>query len=238
MDNRAGAEGKGPKRRKSRRRKLLIWLLVDAIVLATVLGLLFHRPAAYHPIVAPPADDDSVHPYVHRELYSTLYNGAQSQRPFNLEVLAKPLNEAIAQAGWPQESEGIALSAPEIVFAEGRIVLMGTADVEGAEFIVTIELTPAVDDEGLLSVSVTKVKIGAMNVTPLAKMVARKMYRDRLALAPVDMEDLRSKIVASLLDEQPFDPVFRFEDKWVRLKEFDITPGRILARLVPAPRSK
>lgn len=238
MYNRAGAEGKGPKRKKSRRKKLLIWLLVDAIVLATVLGLLFHRPAGYNPIVAPPADDGSVHPYVHRELYSTLYNGAQSQRPFDLEVLAEPLNEAIAQAGWPQESEGIALSAPEIVFAEGRIVLMGTADIEGAEFVVTIELRPRVDDQGLLNVSVTKVKIGAMNVTPLAKMVARKMYRDRLALAPVDTEDLRSKIVASLLDEQPFDPVFRFEDKWVRLKEFDITPGRILAKLVPAPRGR
>jgi hypothetical protein len=237
-ENGSGAEAKGPGRKKSRRTKLLIWLLVDAIVLATVLGLLFYRPRGYDPVIAPLDDDDSVHPYIHRELYSTLYNGAQSQEPFDLEVLEEPLNEAVAQAGWPQQSEGIALSAPEIAFAEGRIVLMGTADVEGAEFIVTIELTPEIGEQGLLTVSVTKVRVGAMNVTPLAKMMARKMYRERLELAPVDTEDLRSKIVASLLAEQSFDPVFRFEDKWVRLKEFDITPGRILARLVPAPRGQ
>jgi len=224
----------GKAKKKSRRRKLLYWLLIDIAVAATVIGLLLHKPARYNPTAsAVSAGNGRVHPYISHDLGPQFYNGAQSQRPFDMVVLDKGLNEVISEAGWAQQSEGINLSRPEIQFVDGRIVLMGTADVERAELVITIELAPVVDEQGLLNLDVAKVKIGAMNITPLAKMVARRMYQQRLESEPVDTKDLRAQIAASLLNKEPFDPVFKAEDKWVRLTGFKITAGKLIARFEP-----
>lgn len=230
---RAQKANAGGKRKTSRRRRLLYWLLIDIAVAAAVIGLLLYKPRRYDPVVSSGPGNGRVHPYISRDLGPQFYNGAQSQRPFEMMVLDKGLNEVISEAGWAQQSEGINLSRPAIQFVDGRIVLMGTADVEGAEFVVTIELKPVLEDQGLLNLNVAKVKIGAMNITPLAKLVARKMYQQRLETEPVDTRDLRAQIAASLLNEEPFDPVFKAEDKWVRLTDFEIAPGKLVARFEP-----
>ncbi len=228
------------KRKKSRRKKLLIWLGVDLFVALVVIVLLLHKPSRYNPV--PPAEPDpngqQVDPYLHRDLWSKFYNGAQRQRPFEMVVLDQALNEAIAKLKWPQETGGITFSAPQVLFTSGRIVLMGTTAVEGAEFVITIELGPHLDEQGNLNLLVEKVKVGAMNVTPLAKMMARKMYRERLESAPIDMEDLRTKIAASLFSEEPFAPVVKVEDKWVRLKSVELADGKLAAQFVPAPPTR
>jgi hypothetical protein len=206
------------------------------VVLAVVLGLLFYKPGRYNPFVADGggANNGEVHPYLSHDLGPEFYNGAQSQQPYEVVVLDEGLNEILGQQQWSQQSEGVRLYAPAILFAPGRIVLMGTADIEGAEFVVTVEIAPMLDEEGLLNLDVAKVKVGAMNVTPLARMLAKKMYLERLETEPIDTEDLRTKIVASLLNGEPFDPVFKAEDKWVRLDGFDIAQGQLTARFVPA----
>jgi len=225
------------KRKKSRRKKLLIWLGVDLFVAALVALLLLHKPSGYNPAV--PADPDpnggQVDPYLHRDLSSKFYNGAQRQRPFEMVVLDKALNEAISRLKWPQESGGVTLSAPQVLFTPGRIVLMGTTAVEGADFVLTIELEPRMDDQGNLNLAVEKVKVGAMNVTPLAKMMAKRMYRERVESTPVDRQDLRTKIAASLFNDESFEPTLKVEDKWVRLKGFDLTDGQLTAQFIPAP---
>jgi hypothetical protein len=231
---RPGGQAASGRKKKSRLRKLLYWLLIDIAVAATVIGLLMYKPRRYDPVVSAGPANGRVHPYVSRDLGPQFYNGAQSQRPFDMVVLDRGLNEVISEAGWVQQSQGINLSRPAIQFVDERIVLMGTADVEGAEFVVTIELEPVLEEQGLLNLNVAKVKIGAMNITPLAKMVARKMYQQRLETEPVDTRDLRAQIAASLLNEEPFDPVFKAEDKWVRLTDFEITEGKLVARFEPA----
>ena len=114
---------------------------------------------------------------------------------------------------------------------------MGTTALEGAEFVLTLEFGPRLDEQGNLSLLVEKVKVGAMNVTPLAKMMAKKMYRERLESAPVDMEDLRTKIAGSLFNEEPFEPVVKVEDKWDRLKSFDIAE-RLIEMLASFPQTE
>jgi hypothetical protein len=237
-DQRQALEEERKRKKKSRRRKLVYWLLIDLVVAATVIGLLLYKPARYHPAKPMAADPNvqSVHPYLHRDLASRFYNNAQSQKPFAMTVLDKSLNEAIAQYRWPQESGGITFTAPQVIFATGRLVLMGTATVEGADFVVTIELAPRVDEQGLLHIRVEKVKVGAMNVTPLARMIAERTYQERLEELPSGSEDIRLKIAGALLADTPFDPVFRVEDKWVRLKNVDITSGQLIGQFVPAPK--
>lgn len=223
------------KKKRSRRRKLFYWLLIDLVVAATVIGLLLYKPRLYHPVSAT-ADPNGqpVHPYLHRDLASRFYNDAQKQQPFSMTVLDKLLNEAIALEKWPQESEGVAFSKPDVLFVPGRVVLMVTADVEGAEFVVTLELAPQFTEQGLLNINVEKVGVGAMNITPLAKMIGRKMYLQRLEEMPSGPEDLRMKVAGSLLAGKPFDPVFEVEDKWVRLKDVEITEGKLTGHFVPA----
>jgi hypothetical protein len=229
------------KRKKSRRKKLLIWLGVDLAVAGLVILLLLHKPSGYHPVVPAAGDPNGteVNPYLSRDLSSQLYNGAQRQRPFEMVVRDEALNQAIVQLQWPRESGGVTLSAPQVRFTTGRIILMGTVKVEGADVVLTITFGPRLDDQGKLNLLVEEFKVGAIPLTPLAKMMARKMYKERLESVNVDMEDLRTKIAASLFNEEPFEPILKVEDKWIRLQGLTLTDGKLTAQFIPAkPRSK
>jgi len=221
--------------KKGKYRKLVRWLLVDVAIASIIFALLFYKPSSYAPFRPDPAGDDSgrVHPYL-TYLSSELYNGVQQQKPFELVVLEEAINETIVRSKWPMESEGVRFSAPEILFVQDNIVLMGTAIIKGAEFVVTIELEPKIDKKGFLNLQVAKVKIGAVNITPLARMIAKKMYQNHLETVPIDIEDLRTKIAAALLNDEPFEPVFMFDDKKVRLLGINVKPGKLILHLVPA----
>lgn len=222
--------------KKRRYKRLMCWLLIDLAVAVTIFALLLYKPSRYDPLEAelPDRKPEQVSPYLTR-LSSQYYNGAQRRRPFELVVNEQEINQAITGSDWPPlESEGVWFYAPAVLFAPGTIVLMGTANIKGAEFVITIELEPRIDQRKLLNLQVGKVKIGAMNITPLAKLIAKKMYADRLTAAPVDKEDWRAKIAAALLNDEPFDPVFPAEDKNVRLDSITIKQGQLILRLLPA----
>lgn len=222
-------------RKKQRYKRLICWLLIDLAVAVTIFALLMYKPSRYDPLEGTAADhkQGQVSPYLTR-LSSQYYNGAQRRTVFELVVTEEGINQAITWSDWAVESEGIWLYAPAVLFTPGTIVLMGTANIKGAEFVVTIELEPKIDQQKLLILQVAKIKIGAMNITPLARLIAKKMYADRLTGVPVDAEDWRAKIAAALLNDQPFDPVFPAEDKNVRLDSVTVEQGRLILRLIPA----
>jgi hypothetical protein len=223
-------------RKKARFKKLVIWLLVDLAVAAIIFALLLYRPGRYKPVDFGSSNNRrrEVSPYLTNDLSPKIYNGAQRTKPFEVVITQKGLNDIITRGNWPMESEGVLLYAPAALFIPGTVVLMGTADVKGVEFIITIELEPKIDEQGLLNLQVSKLKVGAMNITPLAKMVAKKMYAQRLASMPVDTEALQTKIAASLLTDEPFEPVFRVDDKKVRIEKIAVAKEKLLLRFVPA----
>jgi hypothetical protein len=222
-------------RKKQRYKRLICWLLIDLAVAVIILALLMDKPSRYDPLEGTAADhrQGQVSPYL-THLSSQYYNGAQRRTAFELVITEEGINQAITWSDWAVESEGIWLYAPAVLFTPGTIVLMGTANVKGAEFVVTIELEPRIDLQKLLNLQVAKIKIGAMNITPLARLIAKKMYADRLATVSVDTEHWRAKIAQSLLNDQPFDPVFPAEDKNVRLDNVTVEQGRLILRFVPA----
>ncbi len=224
------------KKKKSRLRRLFYWLLIDITVAAIILVLLFHKPALYNPSMPSNSstDNEAVHPYLSHELAPKFYNEAQDQEPFEMEILDEAFNEAIALMTWPQEHEGATFSAPEVLFVSGRVILMGTATIEGVDLVVTIELKPRWDQERYFGIDVETVKVGAMNLTPLAKMIAKRQYQQRLETIPIDTSRLGAKVAAALLNEESFDPVFEVEDKWVRLVGVEIEQGTLTASFVPA----
>lgn len=222
--------------KKSKRKKLLFWLLVDSTVAVVVIILLLYRPGRYNPV-----DYDSygyeqgqVSPYLTHELSPNLYNNSQRGEPFELIITQDGVNEIVAGLGWPKYSEGVMLYAPAVLFVPGTIVLMGTADVKGVELVITIELEPMINKQKMLNLHVAKVKIGAVNVTWPARMMGKKMYAERLGMLAVDTEALQTKIVASLLNEEAFDPVFRIEKNKIRIEKITVDKEKLIARLIPA----
>ena len=222
--------------KKSKRKKLVFWLLIDLTVAIIVIVLLLYRPGRYDP-----ADFDSynyeqgqVSPYLTHELSPNLYNNSQRGEPFDLVITQDGINEIVAGLGWPKFSDGVMLYAPAVLFVPGSVVLMITANIKDVELIITIELEPIIDQQKLLNLHVEKLKVGAMNITPLARMMGKKMYTERLAMLPVDTEALQTKIVASLLNEEAFEPVFSVEDNKVRIEKITVYKEKLTARLVPA----
>ena len=216
--------------------KKVYWLLAGLAAVPVILVLLLlYKPARYDSLKVTPGGSrrGQVSPYLTHELLPQLYNGAQRQEPFELAVSQKGINEAIVLSKWPKESDGIIFFAPKVLFAANSIVLMGTTAVDGAEFVVTVELDPILDEEGLLNLRVVKVRVGVVNITPLARPIARKMYFERFGRIDSDPEDLQARIAASLLDNEPFEPVFEIDDKKVRVEKITITQGKLTLRLVP-----
>ncbi len=219
-------------RKKKKYIKLTIWLVIDIAVAAAVFTLLLHKPTRYAPLDSAGTEQQGrVNRYL-TYLSSELYNGVQLGEPFELVIIEQGVNKTIAN--WSAESEGISFYAPAVLFMPGSIVLMGTANVKGAEFVATIVIEPMIDEKGLLNLHVAKMKVGAMNITPLAKLVAEKMYQRWLEEVSVDAEDLRTQITASLLSERSFEPVFKVDDRKVRLEKIVVTKGKLTARLIPA----
>lgn len=225
-------ESKSPPKRRSRLRKLAYWLFVDICVAILVIGLLLHRPGRYRPLASGPYEPGRIHPYW-THLSSQFYNATQKREPFELVVEQAPINEAIAQGNWPQESHGVLLYSPAVLLEPGRIVMMGTVDAEGVKLIAGVEITPQIDPNGLLALEVAKFKVGAMNITPLAKMMAKRMYLDRVSAGDVDFEDMLTQIAAALLNTEKFDPVFKAEDKKARLTAVKVEFRRLTLTFQP-----
>ncbi len=227
------ADSKNPGRRA---RKLLCWLFVDLIVAAVIIGLLLHEPRGYDPMDFASAgyEPGQVSPYLTHELSPRFYNGTQRGEPFDLVITQKGINEIIAGWGWPKMAQGVMLYSPAVLFKPGSALLMATANVRGAEFVVTIEIEPKIDEKGLLTFHISKVKIGAMNITPLAKITAKKMYLQKIAHLTIDKEAVQTKIAESLLNDAPFEPVFKVDDRKVRIDKITVSKEKLTAHLVPA----
>ena len=226
--------------KKAKYKKLLCWLLVDLAVAVILLALLLYRPGRYNPADFwmngdEPGRDWVTHPYLTHQVYPQIYNGAQLGEPFEVVISQAGLNKVVADSGWPKESEGIMLYAPEVLLVPDTVVFMGTANIKGVELVITIELKPRVNEQQLLVLDVSKVKVGAMNITPLAKITAKKMYAQRLSAEPIDTEDWQTKVAGALLNEEPFGHIFKIEDKKVKVDKITVKEGKLIIRLIPVP---
>jgi len=223
-------------RKKSRLKRLAIWLLVDLAVAAIIFAFLLYRPGRYKPVKLGSDNyrPEEVSRYLTNDLLPKIYNGAQRGKPFEVVITQEGLNDIITRANWPMEWGGVMFYAPAALIVPNTLVFMGTVNAKGVEIIVTIELEPEINEQRLLNLQVSKLKVGAINVTPLARMIAKKMYTQALATMAVDKKALQTKIVASLLNDEPFEPVFRIDNKSVRIEKITIAEEKLHLRMIPA----
>ncbi len=211
--------------RKKRKGKKRFWVLIDLSILFFCLSLLLYRPPRYSR--PEPIETDEVSTYWTHELMPEIYNGAQRQVPFEVVIKQEEINEAIASSGWPKFSDGFSFYAPEVFFEPGRIILIGAARLKEVEFIITVAGRPVMNEDGLLNLHIIKVKVGAVPVTIVSKIIARRMYTKQISEIDIDADDWRVKILSSLLNDEPFEPIFDAEDKKVRIKKVDIGKGKL-----------
>lgn len=236
-DHKTKADAKVQKKKRLRK---LYWLLADLAISLIILGLVLYRPAGYQPVKV--VYTRQVSTYLTNELLPQFYNGAQRGEPFDVIVTQKGITDMVSRSRWPKESGGATFSAPVVLFVPGSVVLMGAVTIQGVEFVVTIELESSFDEAGLMNLRASKVKVGAMNVTLLARIIARKMYARRAAAVPIDREDWRAKIAASLLNDEAFEPILNVREfvvegrgQKVRIEKITIEQEKLTLRLIPVP---
>ncbi len=193
--------------------------------------LLLHKPAGFsRPDFV---NNGQVSPYLTHELLPQLYNGAQRQEPFDLVVTQAGINDIVARSNWPKNYGGMQFSTPAVFFVPDGIVLMGAVVVGGPELVITVAGEPVLDQQGLLSLRVSQVKAGAVDITFFAGELAERIYRQQVDAKKATKETIRTKIARSLLNDEPFEPVFKIEDKKVRVEKITIEQKKLTIRLVP-----
>ena len=213
----------GKKKKKSR---LVYWLVADLVFGLAFVSLLLYKPSGYQPIATSMDPNQPVHRYL-THLSSELYNGMQTREPFVIDLLEGGINESILQARWPMESEGITFEAPRVSMTPEGVTVVGMASYEGIDLAIRLEGVPTLTQKGRLNLHVAAVRIGALNVTLLARMVARKMVQAKFAWFTNEPQDTRTQITRSFLEDRPFDPLFAWEDRQVRLTHLVLAQGRV-----------
>ena len=222
----------GLKISRKKKRNLLIWLAVDITLAVIVITMLLYRPGRYNP-PARAADNSEVNPYLTHELLAQLYNNAQEDVPFELMIEQDGLNEAIANADWPYHFDDLSFETLQVFFTSDTVMLMGPVIFKGFELVITAQVSPTIDEEGLLHLDVEGMKVGVMNLTPIAKIIGQKMYEDHSGFEEADSMDLRARIAAALFAKTPFPPVFQVGRKVVRIDKIDIREKQLTINFSP-----
>lgn len=222
---------KKPRRRRIKR--IFFGLACSAAVMAACLALVLHKPAGFVP--PDPKQDKEVSKYLTHVIGQEFYNGVQRREPFELVIEQDGVNDVLARLRWPRGAGGAAFSVPEALFVPGKLIVRGMVSIEGVELFVIVESSPFIDEKGLLNLPITKVKVGALRITTVAKLVAEQMYAREIAAGPVYPEDWGYKIAAALFAGQPFEPVIEIEGSKVRIEKLNIERRRLVMEILPVP---
>lgn len=205
--------------------------MVAPFLVVIMLALVLYKPARYRPV--PVTESNEVSLYLTNELLPEFYNGLEREEPFELIITEEGINDIISRHKWPKDTADMRFSVPQVIFEPDGIVLMGTVASGGLELVITIEGSAFIDVNGLMNLRLKKVKMGAVNITPFAKMLSKQAYENRLATTKVDAEDFRARIAEALIEERPVEPVFEFEGKKARVTGIWMKPGKMEVRIVP-----
>ena len=219
-------------RKKPKLKKLCYSLAALTVALILLVLLLLHTPAGFKQ--PPPISDGKVSRYLTHVLAPQFYNGAQLQQPFDLVITQTAVNDILARFQWPKQFNSLTISTPQVFFVPDNIVLMTTASVTGLNLVVTVVAAPALDENGLLRLSIKKVKVGAVRMTFIIRTIAKRIYKNKLTRTTLEDGDIWAQLTAALLDAHPFDPVFTAEDKKVRAERVKISPAALTVNFIPA----
>ncbi|MGD0571892.1 MAG: hypothetical protein ABSB11_02590 [Sedimentisphaerales bacterium] len=218
---------------KNRKFKAYFWLALPLVLVLLAFVLVTHRPKYYAPLRI--ADQSQISVYLSNYLMPTVYNNSQLDDPFEVVITEEGLNDIIARWRQPVKFNSITFTDPQAIFTQNQIIFMATAKTRFANPILTIRITPAINSFSQLNIHVDGVSLGAAGITTLTKSIGNKAFTDWLAFTGTEPNDIVAQVCRSLLNDEPFDPVFKIGDKSLRICKIKLEKKKITALLLPLP---
>jgi len=209
----------------------VFFFLLATLILALV--LVAHKPAQYAPLKV--ADKNLISPYLTHQILPTLYNNSQLDKPFELVITQEGLNDVIARLPQPIVLNNINLIGPQVILTPMQITLMATVKAKPLNPVLTIELNPFINKQGLLILCVNRVMLGDIGITGITMSRGKKAYSNWLSSTGTDPNDLAARVCRSLLDNEPFEPTFEAGDRTLRISKIDMASKKITILLTPVP---
>lgn len=223
---------------KKKKYKGLKTLYVIAIFIAGVLLILFlmfmKTPSHYQPLET--TNSGQVHRYLTHYLAPQFHNEIQLDKPFEVIVPQKELNEMIVDRStfdidWPVKLDGLTFSAPAVVFSKDTILLMGRVGFGPISVVVSVAAQPKLAEKGKLLLNIRRVKVGSVNVTPLAMVLAEGVFAEQMELNPE--LDWIGGLASACLSNEPYEPVFDAYESKIRLISVQLEDRKLTLRFEP-----
>ncbi len=209
---------------------ILSVLLITTILLVTFTLMLFQKPAGSEPLNV--KDPNEVSRYLTHYIAPTLYNNLQSPEAFDLVLTQEAVSDIVARGKWPKEiGEGLSIFAPRVYFADGAVVLMSRMELAGREMVLTVVGKAWLDEQKLLNLNIEMIKLGSVNIRPLAMSIANDIYNARLAKAADSINDQTKRIAEALLCEKPVQPRFEYRKQKALITNVTMEQTRLTLQL-------
>jgi len=218
---------------KKTKAKAYFLLAFPIVLVLLAFVLVTYRPENYAPLRI--ADQNQISIYLSNYLMPTIYNNSQLDAPFDVVITEEGLNDIIARWRQPVKFNNITFSDPQAILTQKQIIFMATAQTRYANLVLTIRITPAIDYFGQLNIHVDSVSLGAAGVTTLAKSMGNKAFADWLSFTGTEPNNIAAQACRSLLNDEPFEPVFKVGDKSLRICKIKLEKKKITALLLPLP---
>jgi len=202
-----------------------------ATVVILLAFLLLRKPADFNQPDSP--QDKEVSKYLTHVISQDIYNGAQTQKPFDLIITEEGINDIILRSGWPKQMDSVSFTVPQVLLQQGQIVLRGLVKIQTIELFISIQAGAFLDQQQLMHLSVNKVRVGAVNMLPIVRLAAEGIFRNEADRRKLEPDDWRTKVMQALLYDIPFEPIFKIEENKIRIQSADLQPGRITLHFIP-----
>ncbi len=222
---------------KNRKLKAYFWFAIPLVLAFLAFVLVTHRPKNYAPLQI--ADQSQISVYLSNYLMPAIYNNSQLDNPFEVVITEEGLNDIIARWRQPIKFNNITFTDPQAILTQSQIILMATAKTRFANLILTIRITPVINSFSQLNIHVDSISLGAAGITTLTKSIGNKAFTDWLAFTGTEPNNIAAQVCRSLLNDEPFDPVFKFGDKSLRICKIKLEKKEMTVLLLPfsdAPR--
>jgi hypothetical protein len=224
---------KDSEKMKDRKLKVCLWLALPVVLVLLAFALVTHRPGYYAPLRI--ADQRQISVYLSNYLLPAIYNNSQLDDPFEITITEEGLNDIIARWRQPVKFNDITFTDPQAILTQSQIILMATAQTRFANLILTARIVPAINSFSQLNIHVDGVSLGEAGITTLTKSIGGKAFTDWLAFTGTEPNNIIAQVCRSLLNDEPFDPVFEVGDKSLRICKIKLEKKKITATLLPLP---
>lgn len=205
------------------------FILISAVALIFLCALIFHTP---EPLEDWPGERESrLSRRITHILATTLFTNFQGDDAFRLNISEEDINEILSHLEWGRKQNGVVMHQPRIILIERTLVGMANVDYKGFRFSVTVELVPFLNKNGLLEIDISKVRIGALPVT----LIARKILADNYANRTVNpaKPGWQRELEKALFTDAPAEPVFEVLERKIRITGLQITDQTLKTKLIP-----